>query len=58
MTTTEAADRLGLKPETIKDYCRQGTVAAEKIGPLWWITAREVERFRRERRPRGRPKAS
>ncbi len=58
MTTDEAARRLGLARSTIIDYCRLGMLAATKPGRDWWIEPAEVERYGRERRPRGRPKSA
>lgn len=55
MNTQEAAKRLKLLHTTVGYYCRLGILAAEKRGRDWWISAKEVARYQRERRPRGRP---
>jgi len=56
ITTTQAAQRLGVEPKTVTRYIKRGTIAAEKRGRDWWIAPEEVERYRRERRGVGRPK--
>jgi excisionase family DNA binding protein len=48
MTTTEAAERLGITSATIRQRIAAGTLRAERRGRDWWITPREVERYRRE----------
>ena len=55
MTTDKAARRLNLAKSTVIDYCRLGTLAAEKHGRDWWIEPEEIERYQRERRRPGRP---
>jgi excisionase family DNA binding protein len=52
MTTTEAAERLGITSATIRQRIAAGRGSragrAERRGRDWWITPREVERYRRE----------
>lgn len=58
LPTKQAAARLGLAARTVKDHCADGRIKAEKIGRDWLIEEAEVERYKRERKPRGRrPKA-
>ncbi len=40
----EAADLLGLHPETIKEYCRLGTIKCKKIGE-WKILGQNLIEF-------------
>lgn len=46
VTVTEAAAALGLKPSTIRAQIKNGAIKATRIGPIWTITPREVERYR------------
>lgn len=50
MTTGEAASFLGLKRDTIKRYCYDGTLEAEKKGQTWMIAKKEVKRYWAKRR--------
>ena len=54
MTLTEAAAKLGVTADTLRQQIHKGAIKARKLGPLWWVTPAEVERYRREhRRERG-----
>jgi excisionase family DNA binding protein len=55
LTTTEAADRLGIKPRSVVQLIRRELLAAEKRGRDWFITMEEIERYERERLPAHRP---
>lgn len=46
MTTTEAAQRLGLSPKTIQTQIQRGVIKARKVGRDWVIDPAEVERYR------------
>lgn len=48
MTLIEAAAALGLSRETLRVQIRKGKLRAEKRGRDWFVTAREVERYRRD----------
>lgn len=50
MTLIQAAELLGLSPSTLRVQIRKGKLHAEKIGRDWHVSAREVERYRRENR--------
>jgi excisionase family DNA binding protein len=54
LTTAEAADRLGISEVRIRQLCQDGRLG-RKIGRDWLFTAEEVESFRRQSRPTGRP---
>lgn len=56
MTTTEAAERLGIKPRSVVWLIKSGLITATKRGRDYWIKADEVERYANERRPQHRPK--
>lgn len=52
MTLNEAASRLGLAASTLRWQIRNGKLKAKKIGPVWVVSQRELERYRRvSRRP-------
>jgi excisionase family DNA binding protein len=59
MTPAEAADELGLAPQTVRAQIRKGKLRAERVGPVQLVTRRELERYRRDssgqpgRRPKG-----
>lgn len=50
MTLADAAAHLGMSPDTLRWQIRNGKLRAKKIGPIWVVTEREVERYRRENR--------
>lgn len=59
--TKEAAKLLGVSESYIRKLCRQGRLKAKLIPPFedrWAISRAEIERFKRTRRSRGRPKKS
>jgi excisionase family DNA binding protein len=53
LSTTQAAERLGLTPGRIRQLIDAGQLPAIRIGERWVIEARDVERFARQ--PPGRP---
>ena len=50
MTLSEAAVVLGVHPDTLRRQIRLGKLKAKKIGPIWTVTPKEVERYARENR--------
>ena len=48
MTLSEAAEALGLSRTTLDHQVKRGKLRAVKHGPIYWVTAAEVERYRRE----------
>ena len=48
LTLAEAARLLGVSPTTLRVQIRNGKLRARKVGPVWTVTEREVERYRRE----------
>lgn len=59
-TTREAAEMLGLTPETIKRYCHKGRIAAVPMrvnqdehgtANRWFITKQAIEDYQKSRRP-------
>ena len=50
MTLAEAATRLGVQHDTLRRQIRLGKIKARKVGPIWTVSEREVERYARENR--------
>ena len=46
----EAAKLLGLAPSTLRHQVKNGKLRGRKISRDWYVTAEEVERYRREHR--------
>jgi excisionase family DNA binding protein len=47
MTLIEAAASLGVLPATLRQQIANGKLRAVKRGRDWWVTAGEVERYRK-----------
>lgn len=50
VTLKEAATILGVTPDTLRQQIAAGRLKASKRGRDWWVTTREVDRYRSERR--------
>jgi excisionase family DNA binding protein len=48
MTLKEAAQRLGLTPDTLRQQIAAGKLRAKKVGRDWTVTAQAVEKYRKE----------
>lgn len=48
LTLPEAAAELGLAASTLRHQVRRKRLAAHKIGPYWYVTTGEVERYRHD----------
>lgn len=48
MTLPDAARSLGIAPSTLRLQVKLGKMAARRVGPRWYVTVEEVERYRRE----------
>jgi excisionase family DNA binding protein len=55
LTAEQAADMLEAKVDTIRKHCHRGVIKVIKAGKSILIPKEEVERFRKEKRGRGRP---
>jgi hypothetical protein len=55
MTVRQAADRLGLPVQRIRELLNRDELAGERVGPIWMISTGDVERIRQQVRPTGRP---
>lgn len=52
LTLSEAAASLGVAVSTLRVQLRNGKLRGKKVGPVWTLTRREVDRYRRvSRRP-------
>ena len=45
-TLAQAAAELGLEPATLRQQIASGRLRGRKVGPLWIVSARELERYR------------
>jgi len=50
MTLKEAAAQLGVTPDNLRGAIHRGSLKAEKMGRDWFVTTREVERYRKDNR--------
>jgi len=58
MTLNEAAAELGLETSTLRRQIGRGSLRARKVGPVWTVTRRELERYRAEHLGKRRPAAA
>lgn len=57
VTITEAAQELGVRPDSLRQAVLRGAVKAMRAGGIWLITREELDRYNRERiKGRGRPR--
>ena len=55
VTCEEAAQELGIEPNTVRKHCQSGLIRAEKFATAWLIPRAEVAKYAKKRRPSGRP---
>lgn len=56
LTVQEAASVVGVHAETVKRFCREGRLHAEKVNNAWLIHQDVIRRFAETySEPRGRP---
>lgn len=48
MTLKEAAASLGTTPDNLRGAIARGALKADKMGRDWFVTPREVERYRKD----------
>ena len=53
MTLKEAAQLLGVHPDTLRQQIHAGALKARKVGRDWAVTRREVERYAKDNRRKG-----
>jgi hypothetical protein len=46
LTLAEAAAELGLAPATLRSQIRYKALAARRVGPIWTVSRKEIERYR------------
>jgi len=44
LTPEEVAERLGIKPNTVKGYFRTGRIKALKVGKLWRVRESDLKK--------------
>jgi excisionase family DNA binding protein len=47
LTLRQAADQLGITPDTLRQGIYRGAIRARKVGTAWTVTQHEVDRYRR-----------
>lgn len=50
MTLKEAAASLGVTPDNLRGAIKRGALRAQKLGRDWFVTPKEVERYRKQNR--------
>jgi excisionase family DNA binding protein len=55
LTADQVAALLNAKVDTIRKHCHRGVIKVIRVGSSILIPREEVERFKKERRGRGRP---
>lgn len=53
MTLKQAAALLGVTPDNLRGAIKRGSLKSEKHGRDWWVSPKEVERYRTENRRGG-----
>jgi excisionase family DNA binding protein len=60
ITLSEAAGRIGVTADALRQAIRRGTLNAQKVGPLYLVTTNEIDAYKtrtggNKGRPRKRP---
>ena len=50
MTISQAAERLGLSPKTLRQQIKNRKLRAHKLGRTWFVSEDEVSRYASENR--------
>jgi len=48
MTLKQAAARMGVTPDTLRQQIHTGALRATKHGSIWWVTEGAVRRYEEE----------
>jgi excisionase family DNA binding protein len=56
LTTAESAGLLGVTPRQAQRLIAKGLLKGVKMGRDWFVEPREIERFQKRRRGKGRPR--
>ena len=51
MTLREAADQLGITPDSLRQAIARGTLKASKRGRDWWVTEKQLKQWKGDRCP-------
>ena len=46
MTLREAADQLGITPDSLRQAIARGTLKASKRGRDWWVTEKQLKQWK------------
>lgn len=49
MTLREAADQLGITPDSLRQAIARGTLKASKRGRDWWVTEKQLKEWKGQR---------
>ena len=49
MTLREAAELLGITPDSLRQAIARGTLKASKRGRDWWVTEKQLKQWKGER---------
>lgn len=55
LTLHEAADELEVSVERMRQFVYEGRLAAERLGFMWTVTRKELDRFKKLPRKTGNP---
>ena len=56
-TLSEAAQQLGIKPDTLRQQIAAGRLSAEKVGSFYVVTQTEINRYAAQQKGKPGPKA-
>jgi len=57
LTPEEAAERLAIKPRTVRDWLRKGKLPASRSGKLWRIREADLDEYIRNINPKNNEQA-
>jgi len=49
MSTSQAADLLGITPQAVRQAVHEGRLTAERVGSRWLLNREDVEHYRARR---------
>lgn len=55
LTVADVARELGITQVTVRRYCLEGRLG-RKVGRQWLVTRQQLDAFKAQRRPPGRPR--
>lgn len=57
VTVAEAAEELDLTQHRVREFIRDGRLDSTRIGPLYFISRKDLNAFKKIKRKAGRPKS-